>query len=283
MIGDGEQQQQLQPLAALHQIGEVADGLGVVEVAALGEGAHHQMMLDEPGRGLGLGRREAEPRAELARDAGAGMRMILVAALGDVVQEGRDVERAAIVDGADDLGRDRMLERKLAALDVRQEADGADQMLVDREVMIHVELHHRDHAPEFGDEVAEHAGLVHAAQHAFRIARVGQEPQEEAVGGRIGAQASRRSAARFARTWRRHLGREGRLLLVGKGEQADEVDRVLGEDVLVDGVDAAVLDAEVGGAAKMARGASSRRATEACRGSAATSAASSRAPSRRCG
>ena len=194
-IGDGEHEQELQPLAALHEIGEVADGLRVVQVAALGEGAHHQMMLDEPGRGLGFRRGETEPRPKLARDAGADLRMVLVAALGDVVQEGCDVERAAIVDGADDLGRDRMLQRKFAALDVGEEADGADQMLVDCEVMIHVELHHRDHAPEIGDEVAEHAGLVHAAQHAFRIAGVGHQPQEQPVRRRIDAQGCRRSAA----------------------------------------------------------------------------------------
>ena len=44
------------------------------------------------------------------------------------------------------------------------------------------------------------------AQHAFRIARVGQEPQEQAVGGRIDAQACRRSGAKLARTWRSTSG-----------------------------------------------------------------------------
>ena len=48
-----------------------------------------------------------------------------------------------------------------AALDVLEEADAADQMLVDGVVMIHVELHHRDDPAEGADEVAEHAGLVH--------------------------------------------------------------------------------------------------------------------------
>ena len=105
--------------------------------------------------------------------------------------------------------------RKLAALDVRQEADGADQMLVDREVMIHVELHHRDDAPEIGDEAAEHAGLVHAAQHAFRIAGVGQQPQEQAVRRRIGAQ-SVVDQPQIGPHLAQHLRREGGLLLVGK-------------------------------------------------------------------
>ena len=108
-VGHREQQQQLQPLPALHQGGKVAQGLGVVEVAALGEQAHGEMMLDQPGGGLGLGRREAEAGPELAGNAAAGDGMILVTALGDVMDKGRDVKRAAIVDGADDLARYRVL------------------------------------------------------------------------------------------------------------------------------------------------------------------------------
>ncbi len=78
---------------------------------------------------------------------------------------------------------------ELAALDAGQKSDHADQMLVDGEVMIHVELHHRHHAAEVGDEMAEHARLVHAAQGQFGIAGVGQQPHEHAVGRRAVAQA----------------------------------------------------------------------------------------------
>ena len=123
-------------------------------------------------------------------------------------------------------------------------------MLVDGEVMVHVELHHRDHAPEIRDEVAEHAGFVHAAQHAFRIVGVGHQPEEQPVRRRIDAQAVV-DQPQIRPHLTQHLGREGGLLLIGKGEQANEVHRVLGKDVLVDGADAAVLDAEVGGAAQM--------------------------------
>jgi hypothetical protein len=67
-------------------------------------------------------------------------------------------------------------------VDIRQHADGTDQVLVDRVVMIHVELHHRDDLAEIWDEPAEHARLVHAAQDERGIARRGQDRQEEAVG-----------------------------------------------------------------------------------------------------
>ena len=171
-VGDGEQQQQLQPLRALHQRGEIAHRLRIVEIAALRDLAHGEVVLDQPHRRLGLRGVEPEARAQLAGDAGAGDRMILVAALGDVVQERRDIERAPAVDGAHDLARQRVLHGEFAALDVGQQADGADQMLVHREVVIHVELHHRHDAAEIRHEAAEHAGLVHLAQHRFRIARV---------------------------------------------------------------------------------------------------------------
>ena len=56
-VGDREQQQQLEPLAALHQRGEIAQRLRIVEVAALREQAHGEVMLDQPGGRLGLRRR----------------------------------------------------------------------------------------------------------------------------------------------------------------------------------------------------------------------------------
>src|SRR5262249_2760640 len=104
------------------------------------------------------------------------------------MQEGRDIERAPIVDGAHDLARHRVLDGELSALDPAEKAAAAALMLVHREVMIHVELHHRYHAPEIGNEAAKYASLIHLAQHALRIAGVHKEPHEKPIGGRIVAQ-----------------------------------------------------------------------------------------------
>ncbi len=82
----------------------------------------------------------------------------------------------------------------LAALDLGEHADAAQQMLVDRVVMIHVELHHRDDAAEIRNEAAEHAGLVHAPQHDLGVLLRGQDLEEEPVGLRVVAQLRRRSA-----------------------------------------------------------------------------------------
>ena len=62
---------------------------GIVQVAALGELAHDQVVLDQPGDGRDFVRTQAEARPQLAGDARADDGVILVAALGDIVQEQR--------------------------------------------------------------------------------------------------------------------------------------------------------------------------------------------------
>jgi len=52
--------------------------------------------------------------------------MVLLATLGDVVQKRRHEQGAAVVDGAHDLARDRVLGGVAPALDAGEEADGAD-------------------------------------------------------------------------------------------------------------------------------------------------------------
>ena len=134
--------------------------------------------------------------------------MILFAALGDVVQEGRNIERAALeVSVGNSACRERMIARRAARLDLRKIADRADQMLVHRVVVVHVELHHRDDAAEIRDEAAEHAGLVHAPQHRLPDRRCGEQIEEDAVGFRVVAQlvvdqrAARRAHGFSASGW----------------------------------------------------------------------------------
>ena len=106
--------------------------------------------------------------------------VVAAAALGDVVQQHRDVERPARRDLAEQRGRQRMVLGELAALDRRQQPDRPDRMLVDRIMVVHVELHLRDDAAEVGNEAAEHAGLVHPAQHQLGRVDVGQHLHEQA-------------------------------------------------------------------------------------------------------
>ena len=108
-IGDGEDEQQLQPLGRLHLRGEAADGLGIVDVELEGGAAHQQMPAHEPGDRLGLLGAEAEARTELLRHLLAQHRMVAAAALGDVVQQHGEIERAARIDRRHQRGRERQL------------------------------------------------------------------------------------------------------------------------------------------------------------------------------
>src|ERR1044072_4358621 len=100
----------------------------------------------------------------MPRYARSGDGMIFRPPLADVMQESGDIQRAAIGDGLEDAMRERMDLVCLAALDLRDDADSSDQMLVEREVMVHVELHHRHDTAEVGNDPAEHACLVHPPQ-----------------------------------------------------------------------------------------------------------------------
>ena len=118
----------------------------------------------------------------------------------------------------------------LAALDLVEHADAAQQMLVHRIVVIHVELHHRHDAAEGADEFAEHAGLVHAPQHGLGVVLRGQDFEEQAVGFLVLAQILVDQLERMG--GQPHgLGMDGEIVLLRQIEQPDQVDRIAGEDL----------------------------------------------------
>ena len=208
------------------------------------------MVFHEPRGGLGLRRRKAQAGTEAARDLRSGDRVVLDPPFGDVVQEQRHVEHGAVLrlDGADQLARELELVAA-AVLDLGQHADAAQQVLVDRVVMIHVELHHRDDAAERTHEAPEHARLVHAAQHPLGIVGRGEDLQEQPVGLGVLAQAIVDQGKR-ARRDPNGVGMEREAVPVGEMEDADQVDRVAAEYVRRGDVDAVVVDDEILGLAQ---------------------------------
>ena len=171
--------------------------------------------------------------------------MVLDASLGDIVQKQRDEEKRAVagLDRAHQLGGER---RILAAvgLDVGKDADAAQQMLVHRVVVIHVELHHRDDTAEGAHEVAEHAGLVHAPQHCLGVVLGGEDIEEEAVGLGVLAQLAVDQLER-ARDRAQRVGVEGQIVFLRQVEDADQVDRIALEHVGIGHHDAVVVDVEI--------------------------------------
>ena len=108
--------------------------------------------------------------------------MIFLAALCNVVQQHRNVERAPGHQILDQTARKRVIVLQQALFDFRQNADRAQQVLVHRIVVIHVELHQGDDAAKLRHETAQHSSLAHASQDRFRIVRFSQDIEEYRVG-----------------------------------------------------------------------------------------------------
>ena len=184
-VGGGQDRQKLHLLDRLHDSGEIFDGLAVRQIARLRHRGHRQMLFDQPRHQLGIGGVESKPRAQPTRHFRPGDRVILRPALGDVVQQHADVDHRAMF-GANFshqiAGDDEFV--VAAPFDLLQIADTAQQVFVHRIVVVHVELHHRHDLAEGANEMAEHAGLVHAPQHDLRAVR-GQDFHEQPVGFRI--------------------------------------------------------------------------------------------------
>ncbi len=136
------------------------------------------MLAHQPGDHLGLALRQPKPRAQPLGNLAAQHRVIAAAPLGDIVQQHRDIGDPAAADLVDQPGRARMIGGQLALLDLRQQADCADSVLVDRVMVVHVELHLRVDAAEIGHEAAEDIGLVHPPQCRLGVVAARQQVEE---------------------------------------------------------------------------------------------------------
>ena len=112
-------------------------------------------------------------------------------ALGHVVQQNGDIQHLARLDALDDVAESGCSSRSSPRSIDATIADGADQMLVHRVVVIHVELHQPHDMAEFRHEAAQHARFVHQPQRAFGIVARRQDLQEQPIGFRIVAQRRR--------------------------------------------------------------------------------------------
>ena len=124
-----------------------------------------------------------------------------------------------------------MVLRQFALLDAAQETDGADGVLVNGVMVVHVELHLRVDAAEIGYEPTEYIRLVHPAQNRFGVVLPRQHLKEQRIGARIIAQGSVDQAA-IAIGDPHGLGMHLQLVRFGKLEYLDEPNRIGGEPVV---------------------------------------------------
>ena len=165
------------------------------------------------------------------------------------------------------LADQRVLLLQRARLDLAQHADGAQQVLVDRVVVIHRELHQTDDAAEVGDEAPEHARLVHPPERRLRRSARSEDFEEQPVRLRIGAQLGVDALQRL-RDEPRRVGMDRQTRSVGDPIQPDEVDRIALERVGADDVDAVVsiLKSTASSSARGRRRSRPRKRSNACVG-----------------
>ncbi len=242
-IGDREAEQQAQAFWALHRLGEVHHRLRIGDVALERRGRHQQVPAHQPGDRFGLGGRQAKTRPELLGHLLAQHRMVAATALGDVVQQHRDIEHAARQHFLDDMHRQRMVFLQRATFDPGQDADGADGMLVHRIGVIHVVLGLCHHAAKIRHEAAEHIRLVQPAQRCLGIIDRAEHVHEQLVGIGIVAQPGI-DQLQIAPHQPQSLGVDVEPLLLRQMEQPQHLHRLLLEQRFAADIQAAALDLE---------------------------------------
>ena len=148
------------------------------------------------------------------------------------MQQHRDIEGAAHLQ----LGQNRrghgVVFGIFTVFDPRQHADRPNGVLVDRVDVVHVVLHLRHHPAEVGNEAAEDARLVQAAERRLRVPLGSQDRHEMGVGLRVALQLAI-DQPQIARDQLQGSGVDVQVALVRHAEEADHRDRIALEGVFV--------------------------------------------------
>ena len=121
---------------------------------------------------------------------------------------------------------------KIAVVDFRHDCYTAQQMFINSIVMIHVELHHRDDLAKIGNEFAKYARFIHSPQDELGVALRGQHFQKKPVCLGVFPQISFDQRQR-TRHQLHGVGVELQAMLVRQTKQADYIDWVFPEDVVI--------------------------------------------------
>ena len=229
-IDDGQHCQQPQPLNGLDLGDKIGDRFPVSQIAFEGDCAHQQMVAHQPGDQVAFLFGHSEPRAQFERHFCTEHRMIAAPPFGDIVEQDRDIERAALGDLVDDRAGQRVVGLHVTLFDLGHQPDRADGVLVDRIVVVHVELHLGVDPAEIGHEPAEHPGFVEPAQRRFGIIAAGQQVHEGSIGP--GIFAHRIDQPRIAHRQPHRIGVQFQPCGVGQNENLDQADRVLREPIV---------------------------------------------------
>ena len=176
-VGGREHVEHLQQLGRADLHGEADDQLFVARVAAEGQVVHPQMLVDEKLDDLRLVRLQAQPPAGLFGDLQAHLAVIFQQALAQVVDQQGQVQKMLVLQPAINAShRPGVVEQFLGEL------DRADAMLIDRVLVILVELQQPAGTGEIGKKPLQDRHVVQVAEQRAQAAGVGQQGEEMPAG-----------------------------------------------------------------------------------------------------
>ena len=175
------EREQLQVFRALHLRGEIADDGRVVQVAALRNLAHRQVMLDDQPQRVAGGTVEAQAPGHVQRQSAANFGMAAGArGLAGVVQQQREVEHERPLHRPENLrviavGGFARFPNPVKLFEANQ------GVFVGGVLVIELVLHQTGEPAEFRHEFAEKADLVHRAENGRHIAALVEDFQKRFV------------------------------------------------------------------------------------------------------
>ncbi len=185
-VGHRQQVERDEPTFRPDDAGELADDVGIGEVPLLRDRRHGEVVLDQELDERDVLAREPVRAREAPRVDPAEPRVVAAAALGDVVEDRRDVEEPVALEVGGEPAAERVLVRELDHREPPQVAHDHQDVLVDG---IHVEevvLHLTDDLAEGGEVAAEDPVLVHAPQLVHQAPRLPQDGEESGAVRRVG-------------------------------------------------------------------------------------------------
>ena len=206
-VGDRQHVEVVEVGLVADALREAVDHLRVGDVLLLRRDRQLQVVLDQPGDQARIVARQALLEAEGLGIDRAELRMVAAAALGDVVEQRREVGHFLARQRLHDPRQVRQLVVEARDREPAQVADDEQRVRVDRVGVEQVVLHAADDAAERRDVAAEHAVGVHAPQLVRDAGRAragsrgtgggcagsGGTPRRSATGGGRSRGSSRRA------------------------------------------------------------------------------------------
>ena len=142
---------------------------------------------------------EAQPCADALRDARPSPDVTLAPALADVVEQEREIERAGLRDLVQDLAQAAEGAVGARPRHLVEGVDGGQRVLVDGMAMVEVVLGEEPDPRELGQQPAQQARLVHAAEGRSDASLVAEQPEQGPPASRDArkGRSTRRSLAGF--------------------------------------------------------------------------------------